>query len=86
MPIDEPVFFRRSEEYPERFAELLGTAVSDRLRTNKVSVFMSGGLDSSALAAVASELLRQRGAEAASRRSRRCWMGSMATNGTTRTW
>jgi asparagine synthase (glutamine-hydrolysing) len=63
MPVEEPVFFRHSEEYPERFAELLRGAVSDRLRTSKVSVFMSGGLDSSSLAAVASELLRQRGAD-----------------------
>lgn len=61
MPIDEPVFFRREEEYTERFIDVVRTAIRDRLRTDKVSVFMSGGLDSTSLAALASELLRDRG-------------------------
>jgi len=34
---------KREEEYVERFQELLDKAVSDRLRTNRVGVFMSGG-------------------------------------------
>ena len=44
----------------ERFRDLLTTATSDRLRTNRVSVSMSGGLDSTSLAAVAVDLLRER--------------------------
>src|SRR5207249_147082 len=51
LPIDEPVYFKRADDYTDRFKELLNTSVSDRLRTNKIAVFMSGGLDSPALAA-----------------------------------
>jgi asparagine synthase (glutamine-hydrolysing) len=51
--------YQRADEYVERFKELLKVAVTDRLRTNHVSVFMSGGLDSTTLAAIAKESLRQ---------------------------
>ena len=51
--------FRQSREYVERFEELLSTAVKDRLRTDRVSISMSGGLDSTSLAAIARELLPQ---------------------------
>lgn len=43
----------------ERFQELLTTATRDRLRTSRVNISMSGGLDSTSLAAVAHDLLRQ---------------------------
>jgi asparagine synthase (glutamine-hydrolysing) len=59
LPIEEPVYYRRDEEYTERFVELLRQAVNDRLRTNRVSIFMSGGIDSPALAATAVEMLGQ---------------------------
>lgn len=59
-PIDEPLFYKRPEDYVDRFRELLREVVSDRLRTNRVAVFMSGGLDSPTLAATASDLLRER--------------------------
>jgi asparagine synthase (glutamine-hydrolysing) len=58
LPIDEPVYYRRSSDYVERFKELLDAAVEDRLRTNRIAVFMSGGLDSTTLAAVACSRLR----------------------------
>ena len=51
--------FRKSREYVERFDELLLTAVKDRLRTDRISISMSGGLDSTSLAAIARELLPQ---------------------------
>ena len=47
--------FRDSESYVERFSELLSRAVTDRLRTDRVAISMSGGLDSTSLAAVARE-------------------------------
>lgn len=53
LPIEEPVYYRQDREYTDQFTELLRTAVVDRLRTERVGVFMSGGLDSPALAAVA---------------------------------
>lgn len=63
LPIDEPVYFRRAADYVDRFKELLDTALNDRLRTNKVGVFMSGGLDSTTLAATAHQVLRKRFAD-----------------------
>jgi asparagine synthase (glutamine-hydrolysing) len=62
LPIDEPLYFRKPGDYVDRFRELLDQAVGDRLRTNKVGVMMSGGLDSPTLAATASKLLRVRSA------------------------
>jgi asparagine synthase (glutamine-hydrolysing) len=54
FPVEEPVYCRRDAEYGDRLRALVDDAVRDRLRTPKVAVFMSGGLDSSTLAAVAS--------------------------------
>ena len=47
--------FRDQDSYVERFSELLSRAVKDRLRTDRVAVSMSGGLDSTSLAAIARE-------------------------------
>lgn len=58
-PTDVQIQFPNSEDYVERFKELFSGAVDDRLRTNKVSVSMSGGLDSTSVAAVACDLLRR---------------------------
>jgi asparagine synthase (glutamine-hydrolysing) len=60
MPIEEPLFYKRNDDYADQFRELLSHALGDRLRSNRVSVFLSGGLDSPTLAAVARDLLRQR--------------------------
>ena len=60
LPIDEPIFYRRHGDYVAHFHELLRAAVGDRLRTNRVGIFMSGGLDSTTLAATAHDLLRDR--------------------------
>ena len=56
----ETIEFKRKGDYVDRFRELLRAAVDDRLRTDRVGVFMSGGLDSSAIAATASQLLSER--------------------------
>jgi asparagine synthase (glutamine-hydrolysing) len=53
LPVDGHVRFRRTEDYVERFLELLGQSVGDRLRGARVGVLMSGGLDSAAVAAFA---------------------------------
>jgi asparagine synthase (glutamine-hydrolysing) len=62
-PRDE-IRFRNSEDYVARFKELFWAAVDDRLRMNKVSLSMSGGLDSTSVAAVARNLLLRRSAAA----------------------
>jgi asparagine synthase (glutamine-hydrolysing) len=51
--------YKRADEYVEHFQALLQTAVNDRLRTDNVTVMMSGGLDSSMVAATAKKLLAQ---------------------------
>lgn len=58
LPIEDPVYYRRDSDYVDEFRSRLTQAVSDRLRTKTVSVFMSGGLDSPILAATAKECLR----------------------------
>jgi asparagine synthase (glutamine-hydrolysing) len=63
LPDEDPIYYRDDRQYTERFLKLLREAVADRLRTTTVSVFMSGGLDSPGLAAVALELLRSRTAD-----------------------
>jgi asparagine synthase (glutamine-hydrolysing) len=51
----------RRRQYLEEFDELLCKAVGDRLRTARVSVLMSGGMDSPTLAAIAHRLMCARG-------------------------
>jgi asparagine synthase (glutamine-hydrolysing) len=60
MPIDEPIFFRRLDDYTDAFDSLLRTAVSQRVSGRTVGVFMSGGLDSTTLAAAAQSVARIR--------------------------
>jgi len=57
LPVEDPIFYKRAGDYVEHFQGLLRTAVRDRLRTDRAGVFMSGGLDSSGLAATAREIL-----------------------------
>jgi asparagine synthase (glutamine-hydrolysing) len=59
LPAESELLRLRPAEVIERFKELLGTAVADRLRTDRVGVSMSGGLDSASIAAVAQQQLVQ---------------------------
>ena len=59
LPVEEPIHFKRAHEYSDRFTELLRDALRDRLRTRRVGVFMSGGIDSTTLAATSLSLLRE---------------------------
>ena len=65
-PPSAPLPHQRRRECVEQFRELLDRAVSDRLRTNSVAaVLMSGGLDSSTVAASARRMLAPDGNGAA---------------------
>ncbi len=54
-PTDGRIRYAKPEEYVENFQVLLERAVGDRLRTDHVGILLSGGLDSSSVAAVAKE-------------------------------
>jgi len=52
-PMEEPLRYRRTREYVDHFLEVFGAAVRDRTPPGPVSIFMSGGRDSTSIAAVA---------------------------------
>jgi asparagine synthase (glutamine-hydrolysing) len=54
-PTDGRIRYAKPEEYVENFRVLLQAAVEDRLRIDRVGILLSGGLDSSSVAAVAKE-------------------------------
>jgi asparagine synthase (glutamine-hydrolysing) len=53
FPIEEPLWLKRQGEYLERFQILFQQAVGDRLPQGPTAISLSGGLDSSSIAAVA---------------------------------
>jgi asparagine synthase (glutamine-hydrolysing) len=55
-PTDGRIRYSKPEEYVENFRSLLQAAVGDRLRWDRVGLLLSGGLDSSSIAAVAKGL------------------------------
>ncbi|MHB8485777.1 MAG: asparagine synthetase B family protein [Candidatus Acidiferrales bacterium] len=59
-PTDGAIHYQRRREYIEHFSELFKSAVEDRLGANKVGILLSGGLDSSSVAAVAHELRKEK--------------------------
>jgi asparagine synthase (glutamine-hydrolysing) len=61
LPIDEPLWLKRSEEYEERYLEMLEQAVRDRLPRQSAGFAMSGGLDSTSVAATAVKIARESG-------------------------
>ena len=60
LPLDGSVRYRKGSDYIDRFKDLLRTTIGDRLRTKSAGVFMSGGLDSTTVAAMAFESLSGR--------------------------
>jgi asparagine synthase (glutamine-hydrolysing) len=60
-PTDGRIRHAKDGEYIEQFQALLQDAVADRLRTDRVGILLSGGLDSSSVAAVAKEVSAKRG-------------------------
>jgi asparagine synthase (glutamine-hydrolysing) len=55
-PTDGRIRYANENEYVEHFQSVLKSAVSDRLRADRVGIFLSGGVDSSSVAAMAREL------------------------------
>lgn len=61
LPVDGRIRYRSSRDYLDHFKELLQSATEDRLRTDRIGVYMSGGLDSTSIAATANTALRRNG-------------------------
>jgi asparagine synthase (glutamine-hydrolysing) len=61
LPIEEPLYLKRPEEYLEAYLELLRQAVTDRLPKGPTALYLSGGLDSGAVCAIAVELAKKQG-------------------------
>ncbi len=61
LPVEEPLLLKRGEDYVEQFRGHLEQAVRDRLPTGPAAFFMSGGLDSTSVAAMASTVQARRG-------------------------
>jgi asparagine synthase (glutamine-hydrolysing) len=60
MPVPELIRYKNTQDYLDRFDELMAQAVGDRLRTDKVASFFSGGLDSTTIAATALAVAKAR--------------------------
>lgn len=58
-PTDGRIRYSKPEEYIENFQSILEKAVADRLRTDRVGILLSGGLDSSSVAAVTTEAAKR---------------------------
>jgi asparagine synthase (glutamine-hydrolysing) len=61
LPVEELLFLRRGEEYVEAYRELIEKAVSDRLPRDDAAIFLSGGMDSSSIAATVCTLRKKAG-------------------------
>lgn len=61
FPIEEPLWLKPPSDYIERFQELLEKAVADRLPRAPSAIFLSGGLDSTSVAATACKIASQTG-------------------------
>lgn len=55
------IFYKYPQEYVEHFSELFEQAISDRLRTERIATHISGGMDSTSVAAIAHKVLLERG-------------------------
>ncbi|MBE2271781.1 MAG: hypothetical protein IAE80_26345 [Anaerolinea sp.] len=59
LPHDDPMIrYRKESDYIEQFHEVFGRAVKDRMRAGRIVVTLSGGLDSTAIAATAVQLVK----------------------------
>jgi asparagine synthase (glutamine-hydrolysing) len=59
LPEGEPLWLKQQDEYIELFRELLVQAVVDRLPRDSAAIYMSGGLDSTSIAAIAVDYARK---------------------------
>lgn len=61
LPIEELLRYKKDEDYIEHYREILHQVVRDRLGSETNAVFLSGGLDSTTVAAEANRICRAQG-------------------------
>jgi asparagine synthase (glutamine-hydrolysing) len=54
------IFYKHPQEYLDHFSTLFEQAVGDRMRTNRITTHLSGGMDSTSIAATAKKILLER--------------------------
>lgn len=60
LPTPRIVRYKKQSEYVDHFREVFTAAIEDRLRTDRVMVSMSGGLDSTSITVIAHQQLSKR--------------------------
>lgn len=61
-PVEVPLLkYRREEEVLERYRALFARVIQDRLRSRRLALTVSGGMDSTAVTAMVAQVIRQRG-------------------------
>jgi asparagine synthase (glutamine-hydrolysing) len=60
VPTDGRIRYARAEDYVENFLAIWNSAVADRLDAGHIGIFVSGGLDSAAVAATANSIRKGR--------------------------
>lgn len=61
-PVEVPLFpHLREEEVLERYRAIFARAIQDRLRSRRVALSVSGGMDSTSVTAMVAHVIRQRG-------------------------
>jgi len=61
LPVEDPLEFPHEQDYIEAYLDLLRRAVNDRLPPGAVALYLSGGLDSGSVCAIAAETAGARG-------------------------
>lgn len=61
-PVEVPLLkYRRKEEVLEQYRALFARAIRDRLRSKRLALTVSGGMDSTSVAAMTASVIRERG-------------------------
>lgn len=60
LPLQDPLWLKREDDYVEHFRYLLEEAVLDRLPRSTAAIFLSGGMDSTSIAAIALHSAKKR--------------------------
>ena len=63
LSIEEPLKLGRAEEYVEAYLEVLKPAVKERLAAGPTALYLSGGLDSSTVCALAAQITQEPGSK-----------------------